>query len=96
MPLDVKKAATSADSAGGAGAPEDIAYTNITGMECGPVFASEIWSLARVMYEEMYYLEMCRYRTWEELSVRQREDYAFVIERLLVEKDAILSFFAND
>lgn len=60
------------------------------------MFAPWVWSLARVMYEEMHYLGMCDIRTWEELSHRDREDYAFVMERVLVEKDAILNFLAND
>jgi hypothetical protein len=96
MPLDVDKAATSADSSEVAGAPEDIPYTNLTGSGCGPVFALEVEALARVMYEEMHYLGISDIRTWEQLSARELEDYAFVMERVLVEKEAILKFFAND
>ena len=48
------------------------------------------------MYEEMHYLDMTTDALWEDLPAGERELYAFVVERILVEQRTILDFFAND
>jgi len=75
---------------------EDIPFTDITAAGYGPVFAPGVEDLARIMYEEMRYLNMTVDMTWEELPARERQLYAFVIERVLVERVTILNFFSND
>lgn len=71
-------------------------YTDKTGVALAAVFAPEIEPLTAIMYAEMRYLGLGDGREWEELASEEKRIYLFVIERLLVEREMILSFFAND
>ncbi|SRR6266550_3465010 len=74
---------------------EEFAYTDKTGAEIRPLLASEVYALAAVAYDEMQRLSPDGEPAWEHLSSWDQDFYALVIERVLVERELILRFFAH-